>query len=165
MSKLDNSNFKALGDLGLVMMIAVVDYNSPDTQSLIEKLSNAAANMPLIIQDKIIFGHVDGIKWKKFMAHYNTVVNSILCLHSIEDTYINLKATITHEELLEIGNQIATNTLELQLAIQKSFLQKLWGKLVEFYPTSLLCVVPFILLALSFFIPTEAKKEFIGKKD
>jgi hypothetical protein len=59
-SKLDNSNFKQLASVGLVMMIAVVDYNRPDSSLLIKKLTDVANQMTPDAQESVIFAHLDG---------------------------------------------------------------------------------------------------------
>jgi thioredoxin domain-containing protein 10 len=59
-SKLENSNFKQLGSLGLVMMIAVVDYSNSDSSVLITKLTEVAQQTTQDVQESIIFAHLDG---------------------------------------------------------------------------------------------------------
>lgn len=59
-SKLENSNFKQLGSLGLVMMIAIADYSSSDSSALITKITEVAQQMTPDTRESIIFAHLDG---------------------------------------------------------------------------------------------------------
>lgn len=160
-SLLDNSNFKALGDLGLVMMIAVVDYsNKEESQALIDKITLTANQLTASVQDKMIFGHVDGVKWRKFLAHYNTKPQMILVLHLVDDAYITLPSSETSLDTLnEIAHRIHDGTLDMAKAVKKSFFEKLWRKLVDYFPASLLCLVPFGMIIMSFTVSTRADKE------
>ena len=82
-TKMDNSNFKYLGDLGLVMMIAVVDYTKENmSNKLIQKIVNTASALAEGVQDSIVFGHVDG---KQYFGH--SFHSSVYC--------VNLASTIS----------------------------------------------------------------------
>ena len=98
-SKLDNTNFKNLGELGLTMIIAVVDYGDKDgSDMVIEKLNKVANVLSPGVQDKIVFGHVDGVKWKKFLSHYNGKPHVFLCLDLASDRYLTIKPETSLEE-------------------------------------------------------------------
>jgi hypothetical protein len=157
-TKFDNSNFKKLGSLGLVMMIGVVDYSKTEQSfSLIEKISKIAKSSNPEILDKIIFGHVDGVKWRKFLSHYNTKTNMILILNLTSDTYRVYDADISLEELHKLSYEISNDSLELIKAKEKGFLEKVTNKLNDYYPWSLLCLLPFVLIICSYSINVPKK--------
>jgi len=142
-------------------MIAVVDYsNKEESQALIDKITLTANQLTASVQDKIIFGHVDGVKWRKFLAHYNTKPQMILVLHLVDDAYITLPSSETSLDTLnEIAHRIHDGTLDMAKAVKKSFFEKLWRKLVDYFPASLLCLVPFGMIIMSFTVSTRADKE------
>ena len=160
-SQMDNSNFKILGDLGLVMMIAVVDYNKKkESQALIDKITTTANQLTASVQDRIVFGHVDGVKWRKFMAQYDTKPNMILILHLIDDTYVTLPgAEASLDSLSEIAHRIHDDTLLMNKATGKGFFEKTWRKLVDYFPASLLCLVPIVMMIMSCTVSARADKE------
>ena len=160
-SRLDNSNFKALGDLGLVMIIAVVDYNQKEeSKALIDKVTTTANQLTANVQDKIVFGHVDGVKWRKFMSLYDAKPNTILILHLIDDAHITLSdKEASLDNLNEIAHRIHDDTLLLNKAVPRGFFAKTWRKLVDYFPASLLCFVPIVMIIMSFTVSTRADKE------
>ena len=160
-SRLDNSNFKALGDLGLVMIIAVVDYNQKEeSKALIDKVTTTANQLTANVQDKIVFGHVDGVKWRKFMSLYDAKPNTILILHLIDDAHITLSGKeASLDNLNEIAHRIHDDTLLLNKAVPRGFFAKTWRKLVDYFPASLLCFVPIVMIIMSFTVSTRADKE------
>lgn len=174
-SKLENHNFHILHSIGKMMFIVVIDPSDLNRKTeLLNVLSITANSLSDFLLNSVIIGYLDGKKWDKFIAKHNvTVLPSILILDPIEDSYYaigqqevfnsvdslsslltataNYKLTAFNKEQTESQSH---NILKNKLMKFKhpNFLTKIWQKLVDAYPWSLLCVVPILLVALMIYL-------------
>lgn len=81
-SEIDSHNFKKLGSLGKKMAMVLVDYSDQRSAKVLEAFDKFADSLPDWDADKFVFGHVDGIKWRKFFKQY-------------EATQVRMKAYLT----------------------------------------------------------------------
>lgn len=165
LSALDSHNFKLLGSLNRMMVIAIVDYmDAAASQRLIRELEATASAMALDEADRFVFGHLDGVQWKLFAKQYDASVNSLLLLDLGKDIYhttIGTTATeLTSASIAALLASVAAGSVTMKKVPTKGFFTDMQKKLADYYPYSLLCLVPVVLVLLSFFIqyPDDTKK-------
>ena len=165
LSALDSHNFKQLGSLKRMMVIAIVDYkDTAASQGLIRELEAAASAMAIDEADRFVFGHLDGVQWKIFAKQYDATVTSLLLLDLAKDIYHTTVATTTTEltstSIAALLASVVAGTATMKKVPAKGFFTDMQKKLADYYPYSLLCLVPVVLVLLSFFIqyPDDTKK-------
>ena len=165
-SSLDSHNFKHLGSLNKLMVIAIVDYkDTTASKKMINELDAAASAMSLSDTDKFIFGHLDGVQWKMFAKQYDAAVTSLLLLDLAKDVYHTTAAnTDTREAISAILTSYLDGSAIMKKVPTKGFFTDIQKKLTDYYPYSLLCLVPIALIILSLLVqyPDDTKK---SKKD
>ena len=165
MNKFDNHNFKKLGSLGNVLAIVAVDYaQESETANIIQSLDIAATSLPESERDKLVFGHIDGVKWIKFLRQYDVEMTPTFLLL---DVALDLHITVNLKNggIDEHGNSILPATvasvledyfkgsINMKAMKPPSMIQKAIKKMRSYYPWSILCIVPVMLMVLSFFLP------------
>jgi len=71
-TELGASNFRAMGDAGKPLAIAVINKSSPKTSApFLTELRNVAINLTSEIKDKYVFCSMDGIKWGRFLNQFD----------------------------------------------------------------------------------------------
>jgi hypothetical protein len=155
-SALDNSNFKRLASLGKLMFILVSDYSS-DALMSVDQFKQIVYDLPMNYQELVIFGHINGVTWKKFLRKYNGRPNSIVVLDVLNDAFYHFE-NLSRESILETLKAIHMNDLELTEAVELSLFSRLSTKFSDYYPWSLLCALPLLLLILLYFMPLPKEK-------
>eukprot|EP01036_Dinobryon_divergens_P039268 gene39268-51733_t len=161
-AQLDGDNFSKLAKLGLHMVIAVVDYGKPSvTREMIERLDTVVSTLPREQTDKLIFGHLDGIKWSKFAKNHNATAPAILVLDTSNDKHFS--SSETHHLTVEGIQSLVHSILKLpgykpivmqsSISADASMLGRIKSKLREYYPWSLLCFLPLLLIIVTCFLP------------
>ena len=100
-----------------------------------------------------------GVRWRKFMNHYDAIPNSILILNLAAERYLNTPGETSEDELVRIAHQIHEGTIELRKVRKKGIIEKTYRKFVDFYPTSLLIFVPLVLVIMSVSVSTTPDKQ------
>ena len=82
----------------------------------------------------------------------------ILVLNLAEDRFQNIAGDTSHEVLLRVAHEIHENTIDLRTARKKGFIERTMKKFMDYYPTSLLALVPFVLTIMSLVVSTVPEK-------
>lgn len=170
-SALDSHNFKQLGSLGKLMVIAVVDYKDKIlTKRFISDLETAASASKHA--DRFVFGHLDGVHWSTFVKQYEASVPALMFLDlSKEMFYTKLIAQdfiASIDQIQAALSGVAEGSLTMKTVPSKGIVAQIKTafddvvkKLSDYYPYSLLCALPIVLLVLSFAMdyPQEDSKK------
>lgn len=152
---LDKSNMRRLGRTGKPLIIAIIKENHEESNNLLSYLDQAASSIEINEAHNFIFGHMNGVKYRHYLERYkgaNPVSLLILDL-SVNGYYVLNK--INEENVKNIVLKSITKDLpwiELE-PTDLNFFQKIQWKLKQYYPWSILCILPFIFLILSFCFP------------
>lgn len=165
-SEVDSHNFKSLNSLERVTTLAVLNTKAAITPVIIDALDGAASKLSTADNDLFVFGHIDGIKWKRFLKQYEAATTPrILMLDLSKEHYLSFPIDINaspqdlesyiHEKLLGV----VSGTLSFKKFQVLPLHQRIVKKLRDYYPWSLLCFTPVLLLVISIFIvyPDEPK--------
>ena len=187
-TEIDSHNSRILGHLNKTMALLIID---PKTQSsYVNKFETACLNWynnySRNIKNNIIFGHIDGVKFKKyFIAHgVNARIKDmpvILLLNSTHDLYhamplhslLNqqIDSMMNTENLNKaIGNLFdsyihtiegvdidSTRVLTMKPFQRLAYWEKIQKKVVENHPWGIiLCVLPFVLIIIAALMPQSS---------
>jgi hypothetical protein len=163
-SQLDSHNFKALGDLGKPMVIAVVKNTGAITsEEFVEAFSHTAASLKMEESDKYVFGVLDGVKWARFLKQYGTSAPSVLVLDMPKGLHYNMKMPVTGESpkasIQRLMKSLLAREVEMETSNEKNILKSAYKKLKYYYPWSLLGLVPVVLFLLSALLPHPDSKK------
>jgi protein disulfide-isomerase A1 len=170
-SALDSHNFKQLGSLGKVMVIAIVDYKDKIlTKRFTSDLETAASSSKHA--DRFVFGHLDGVHWSTFVKQYEASVPALMFLDLSKEMF---HTKLVAQDFIASADQIqaalsgvAEGSLTMKLVPSKGIVAQIKTafddvikKLSDYYPYSLLCALPIVLLVLSFAMdyPQEDSKK------
>lgn len=166
-ASLDSHNFKHLGSLKKTMVIAVVNYKDTAGQSkkLLDDLDAAATSLPLEQAENFVFGHLDGVQWKGFVKQYEAKVPALLLLDVAKEKYHTTLCDkdFSADSIASILAGLTSGNVTMKATPSKGFFQDIKKKLVDYYPYSLLCFLPMVLIIVSMLLyypdESKAKKE------
>ena len=165
-ASLDSHNFKHLGSLKRTMVIAVVDYkDAGQSKKLLDDLDAAATTLPLEQAENFVFGHLDGVQWKGFVKQYEAKVPALLLLDIAKEKYHTTLCDkdFSADSITSILAGLTSGNVTMKATPSKGFLQDIKKKLVDYYPYSLLCLLPIVLIIVSMLLyypdESKAKKE------
>eukprot|EP00428_Durinskia_dybowskii_P071835 CAMPEP_0170404286 /NCGR_PEP_ID=MMETSP0117_2-20130122/26550_1 /TAXON_ID=400756 /ORGANISM="Durinskia baltica, Strain CSIRO CS-38" /LENGTH=429 /DNA_ID=CAMNT_0010661291 /DNA_START=13 /DNA_END=1302 /DNA_ORIENTATION=- len=191
-SKYDNHNFKRLSHIpGKFLVCAVVDYNRPETATILtaleQVLAPATSKLSSEERERFIFGHLDGVKWRNFIKHHRTMVPALLILDQANDlhqtfplspsastTAIASSASADTPTTLTLHDQMTAIMLEMVDSVNKKdnwktgdtpgLFEKLSYRFKSYYPYSLMVVaLPLLFFLGAMMTPFPEEKK--GKKD
>ena len=158
-SALDSHNFKALGSLNRLMVIAVVDYaDAGASKKLLQDLDAAAATLPVEQADQFVFGHLDGVQWKAFVKQYEAKVPALLLLdwasggggkETFHTTLCDEAAGFGQASITTILTGIKDGSISMKTVPSKGIVDDLQKKFMDYAPYSFLCIIPVVLLVVS----------------
>ena len=161
-SSLDSHNFKQLGNLKRLMVIAVVDYkDSGASKKLMSELDRTATELTLEHAEHFVFGHLDGVQWKIFVKQYEASVPALLLLDLAKEQYHTtlVGKDFTASSISSILTNYIQGSVTMKAVPSKGFFEDIKKKFSDFYPYSLLALVPIFLLIASFLVyyPEDSK--------
>jgi hypothetical protein len=167
LNPIDKSNFRTLGRTGKPLVLAVVDYaQEEEAAALIVHLDEAASALDSHVAHSVVFGHMDGVKWKRFMSKFHATVPSILVM----DLSVNGYYVAKHGLDLKGVEAVVAGALEKSLHYEEveshdaSLLQRITRKMQKNYPWSvIICALPLIFLVTSCAFPHPSSVQ--KKKD
>jgi hypothetical protein len=172
-SLIDSHNFKSLASLGRIMFLLVWDPSVSSDRIL--RLFDEVCSAVVGSHDRLLFGYVDGPRWKRFFRQYEVdKYPSVLLLDVPHELY----ATVSLAEGSQGDSEEEMKAKGAMEAMLRSFeagelgmkemkplgLFSRWvRKAGDLYPYSLLALVPLFLLLWAFFTPHPDKVK--GKKE
>lgn len=100
-SALGGHNFRQLGSLGRLLVIAVVDPSQEEqTETFLSRLKEIARNHRELVQDNYVLGYLDGVRWAGFVKQFNILPSQlprffILDFHQqVSDMYIIVELSL-----------------------------------------------------------------------
>eukprot|EP00607_Mallomonas_marina_P010874 CAMPEP_0182422074 /NCGR_PEP_ID=MMETSP1167-20130531/7640_1 /TAXON_ID=2988 /ORGANISM="Mallomonas Sp, Strain CCMP3275" /LENGTH=304 /DNA_ID=CAMNT_0024599815 /DNA_START=473 /DNA_END=1387 /DNA_ORIENTATION=+ len=165
---LDSHSFSALTKMGRRIVILVVDYTRADSSVLVDGFITAVRSQPHEFREMLLYGILDGIQFGKFAKNHDASANAILVLDPQSDMHY---ATSSPDDLSEDGFRLLLRDLlklpgygdrpmRLSISAEPGYYGSLKRKLREYFPWSLLCLLPMMLWILSCFVPyPEDEKE------
>jgi hypothetical protein len=161
LTAIDNSNIKTLGKSGKRLVVAVVDYTDQDAANkIISDLDTSISNVDIHHSHQYVFGHMDGVKWRKYLKKFGAYPPSILVLDMKNDGfYVEHscdKNTIDDLVGMIISNEITTKMLPIDDA---NFIHSVKTKFKKYSPWSYIFVIfPCVFLLMSFLVPYPKDK-------
>ena len=159
---IDKDNFRLLGRTGKPLVLAIVDYQQEAAASdVIIALDEAASELDVHDAHRLIFGHMDGVRWRKFLGKYEASVPSILVIDlSVNGYYVQKvldTAAVQRLVASALSKELEYHEVEHPDA---SILQRIQRKMQRGYPWSvLICVLPVLFLLVSAMFPHPASRK------
>lgn len=159
LNPIDKHNFRALGRTGKPLVIAVVDYAQEDvTAGLIVHLDEIASELDSHIAHSIVFGHMDGIKWRRYLAKFGVTVPGIFVMDlSVNGYYVTSKKDPLDAESIRavVSGAVQKSLSYLEVESHDTTLtQRIVRKLQRYYPWSvILCALPLVFIVSSCLFP------------
>jgi hypothetical protein len=174
-TKVDLYSYKKLSSLKRLMMFLIVDYEQFYTNQLMELFEETVGELTHEQNEKFVFGELDGIRWIKWCRQYDVKsFPSILILDTTSTYYYTIALELpdssvtsinsNHEKNKRIFQQTLLNalenSLEMKMFVKKGFGKRIYEKIQEYYPWSILIVIlPLLLLGLMVFLPYPNDKD------
>lgn len=156
---IDKSNFRTLGRTGKPLVLAVVDYSQDSTSELIVMLDEAASELDAHVAHSVVFGHMDGIRWKNFLRKFGASVPSILVM----DLSVNGFYVVKSPQDLGAVKRVVAGALSKELEYEEveshdlTLSQRVVKKMQRYYPWSVLvCMLPVVFAVSTFMFPHPA---------
>lgn len=180
LTPLDKTNFKRLGRTGKPMIIAITNpfRDEEGSEALVDLLDDAvtdieeADHIDTETLHNFIFGHMDGLKYRMFLSRYRATPLSLLVIDLLNDhtpgeaggggyyvTY-DVSAESVHS-VVEKAIRGDLNYREI-MSFDLTFFDRIKKKIYDYYPMSLLCLLPLVMVVLSTLVPKPDDK---WKKD
>ena len=152
-AKLDSESFVGMTKIGVQMVVAVVNYTSEETTSFLQSFEAAVSSLSDLDADRLLFGHLDGVKWAKFAASHGAKPPSLMVLDPAAHEHHSTNTDLTTEGVSALISRTLSGEIELETSVpaDESIYGKMKRKLREHYPWSLLCLIP-ILMAMSWLL-------------
>lgn len=152
---LDKTNMRRLGRTGKPLIIAITKEDHEQSNNLLSYLDQAASILEIDEAHKFIFGHMNGIKYRHYLERYRGATPpSLLVLDLSVNGYYVLKKTDSDNVKDTVLKAISKDLPWIELEpTGLTFIEKIQWKLKQYYPWSLLCILPFIFLILSYCFP------------
>lgn len=158
-AELGAQNFRALGSIGPILAIGVVNPSEIEKAVAFQKeLKAFAASAPDSVKQKYIFAWIDGVKFDKFLKQFGIEKNSLPQVFALDflsrqfwqDASISsIKDFIEGVESGEIAMQKQAEAAKLNALQQIKFV------FMELMPWSLLFVVVMFVLTIILFLPEK----------
>eukprot|EP01034_Spumella_vulgaris_P021471 gene21471-27506_t len=168
-NEFDNYNFKRLSHLNKTMVVAIVDHRDPaEASTFISALRNTVQSFPVEVTSNLVFGHLDGNRWRRFIKEHDAVLSSVLVVDTKRDLHHSfpIDADIRNSEvsvavaIADVITALVTGKVEMRPTVPPGLLQKIQYRIRDYAPWSYLVLsMPFALLLLSIFVsyPPEEK--------
>lgn len=119
----------------------------------------------------LIFGHLDGVRWARFLKQYDASAPGILILDFVKDLHHTtsfsrnkIEITAVKETMVDLFNLIKDGHLDMEESHSDSIVMKIVRKFKTYYPWSfIVAAIPVILMTVSYFITYPSEKSV--KKD
>jgi thiol-disulfide isomerase/thioredoxin len=175
-STFDNHNYKRLAHLNKVMVLLLVNHLNPkeDDIAIIKTFESTLASAYTAEQLRdLVFGHIDVIKWRKFVKQFQAKPPSVLVVDfragADKDKFETFPWPAAQSEeqqaqmLRGVVDAMLEDTIELRPIERVGLLQKLRYRFDEYFPWSaLVCIGPVVFILLGHFLaphPNEFKKK------
>ncbi len=179
-SHFDNHNFKRLSHIaGKYIVAAVVDYSrSEETAAILAGLEHALSPSPSSSRqdhDKLIFGHLDGVKWRTFIKHHRTMLPAVLLLDQANDLHqtfplpalgsspVGSYESTLEKEMSAIVQSVVKslhNKSEWRTSEPPTLFEKISYRFTSYYPWSLAVILlPVTFVCMSIFAPYPNEKK------
>ena len=179
-SHFDNHNFKRLSHIaGKYIVAAVVDYErTEETSAILAGLEHAlspSSSSSMQDQDKLIFGHLDGVKWRTFIKHHRTMLPAVLLLDQANDLHqtfplpaLGNSPISTYEGALEKEMSTVVQSVlknlndksEWRTSEPPTLFEKISYRFTSYYPWSLAVILlPVTFVCMSIFAPYPKEKK------
>lgn len=165
-SELEAHNFKLLSHLNKTMVIAVMDFNDAEKmQAMKQSLVQVALSFSEHDASSIIFGFLDGIRWKKFAKHHEAVVPCILVAdHDNERHAVVPLNGIKRDEYVNILSDtvelIKSNSIDMRPTTHLSLWRKLLHRINRYgWLSIVLFASPVLFFGLTHFFPHPKEKK------
>lgn len=166
-SEFEAHNFKVLAHLNKTMVIFVVDFRDGKSLQFSKQALNTVAHAHKHHDPtSIIFGFLDGIRWKKFARHHEAAVPSILVADHDNERHAvfslkKMKGDDYESVLLDVLDKLRAGAIEMKsTTVSPSLLQKVLHRIERYGWLSLLLFLsPIVFLASSFFFPHPKDKK------
>ena len=152
----DNGNFKRLAGLGKLIVAAIID--GPEESHFAIDFESAVVGHHELSHTKVVFGFLDGSRWKQFTRKYNVPVPSLLVMDLASKKQFTQKLPISSSEMNYIFDRAIGGTLEMKSSASGSWWAHLVSQWHYYYPWSILFLLPFFLLILAIFNPVPRKE-------
>ena len=190
-ANISQKNFKQLGSMNKNMLLAVLDTSNVKGKELLS-VTNAATAIHTEIQDSLVIGILDAVKYAKYLKKYKAVAPCLLVVNMHTDSFYlynnrdifdnqqHLISTLREASTMlphaddedeSTGQFTASTSLpkrmnSLHKHIKKlGFLKRIQKKFSDYYPYSLLlCLAPVLFFAFSASMSNPRNKKG-NKKD
>ncbi len=156
----DNHNFKRLSHLNKTMVLAIVDYQYRGVaDTLVSSLEAVVGSFPREAVSSYVFGHLDGVRWRRFIKEHHAVMGSLLVVDTRHDLHRSYPIDSAASEsavrvvIADVITAVVGGTADLEPSVPPSLLQKIQYRIRDYAPWSyVVLALPFILLALSLLV-------------
>ena len=176
LTPLDRSNFRRLGRTGKPLIIAIVNpiQDEERSEAVLDALDDAVTDIEEADHvntetiHNFIFGHMDGVRYRMFLSRYRATPPCILVIDlSTEHTpgeaggggyYVDYD--VSPDSIRSVVEKTILRELHFKeiLSLDLSFFGRIKKKLNDYYPWSLLCWFPILMILLTLMVPKPEDK-------
>jgi len=160
--ELGQHNFRQVGELGPLMAIGVVDpEQTKETEAFVQSLKDVARTLPSEDKEKFVFGYIDGKKWARFVKQFNIKgdLPRLFVLDYQSKSFFEDPEVDEFEEIETFLKDINSGKVPAHREGLTALPSKMWNKLVDAYPYSLLFLIPIVMLIWAFWMDSEEEEE------
>ena len=176
LTPMDKTNFRRLGRTGKPMVIAITNpFRDEDgSEALIDLLDDAisdveeADHIDTETLHNFVFGHMDGLKYRMFLSRYRATPPSILVIDLSNDHTPGeaggggyyVEYDVSEESVRSVVEKAILGELYYKeiLSLDLTFFGRIKKKVDDYYPYSLMCLLPVVLGGVSILFPKPEDK-------
>lgn len=176
LTPLDKTNFKRLGRTGKPLVIAIVNpfRDEEAAEAMVDAMDDAVTDIEAAdhidteTMHNFIFGHMDGLKYRMFLSRYRATPPCILVIDlSSEHTPgeaggggFYVEYDVSTESIRNVVEKTILGELYFReiVSLDLNFFGRLKKKMNDYYPWSLFCLFPFLMMMLSYLVPKPEDK-------
>jgi len=171
-SMLSAGNFRKLGKLGKLLVIAIVDFENATTQSYVDTLRSVARGISASdataagqgsvgvpghwkdakrIADRFVFGRLDGVKWADFVEQFNVYgdLPRLVVLDHPGEVFYEDPSVDEGDEIETFLQEVYQGLVPAQREGMKGTINRFIGKVQSMGWRFYLMPVPFLMLLVS----------------
>lgn len=176
LTPLDKTNFKRLGRTGKPLIIAITNpfRDEAAAEAMLEAMDDAvtdieaADHIDVETMHNFIFGHMDGLKYRMFLSRYRATPPSILVIDLSSDHTPGeaggggyyVEYDVSAESIRNVVEKTILGELHFKeiISLDLNFFGRIKKKMNDYYPWSLLCFFPLIMMLVTFLVPKPDDK-------
>lgn len=176
LTPLDKTNFKRLGRTGKPLVIAIVNpaRDEEAAETIVDIMDDAVTDIEAAdhidteTMHNFIFGHMDGLKYRMFLSRYRATPPCILVIDLSSDHTpgeaggggYHVEYDVSAESIHRVVEKTILGELHFKeiVSLDLSFFGRIKKKVDDYYPWSLFCLLPLVMVVLSALVPKPDDK-------